>query len=173
MDCLVCIVFWHFRNEFWHSNVISPCPSLVSLLMDGEKRGSFSFVSIRYSLISVKQTLFIVQIQLIFSNARSSLSLSLFPAGAYAQLTLLGPAKTNSTTPTSKSTGNESSNGRVLFRTQFSIPERSNSTISTSSLQSVSDTKKARDTYERIVKQLEVRRDFLRRDRHSSLLCCA
>jgi hypothetical protein len=75
----------------------------------------------------------------------------LYLAGSYAQLTLLGQTKIQ------KSISNDSQNGRVQFRTQSSNPpERSNSTHSTNSLQTVSDIKKARDQYEKILKQLDV-----------------
>jgi hypothetical protein len=78
-------------------------------------------------------------------------------AGSYAQLTLLGQPKHNSTS-TQKIIPAENQNGRIQFRanTQTSIPERSNSTASTHSIQPTVDTKKARDNYERILKQLEV-----------------
>lgn len=78
-------------------------------------------------------------------------------AGSYAQLTLLGQPKPNSTS-TQKIIPVENQNGRIQFRAnpQTSIPERSNSTASTHSIQSTGDTKKARDNYERILKQLEV-----------------
>ena len=45
--------------------------------------------------------------------------------------------------------------------TQTSAPERSNSTTSTHSLQASSDTRKVRDNYERILKQLEVNAGLL------------
>jgi len=79
-------------------------------------------------------------------------------AGSYAQLTLLGQPKIN---PTSipKIIPADIQNGRGPFRSHtqtISMPERSNSTLSTSSLQNTFDTKKAKESYERITKQLEV-----------------
>ena len=79
-------------------------------------------------------------------------------AGSYAQLTLLGQAKLHST-PTQKVIPADNQNGRVPLRSNtqtISIPERSNSTISSSSLHHTFDTKKAKENYERIAKQLEV-----------------
>jgi hypothetical protein len=73
-------------------------------------------------------------------------------------LTLLGQPKVNST-PTPKVIPPDNQNGRTLFRANtqtVSMPERSNSTLSTSSLQNTFDTKKAKENYERISKQLEV-----------------
>jgi hypothetical protein len=73
-------------------------------------------------------------------------------------LTLLGQPKVNSTS-TPKSITADNQNGRVLLRANIqssSIPERSNSTASTHSLQTTSDTKKVRENYERISKLLEV-----------------
>lgn len=86
----------------------------------------------------------------------------MFSAGSYAQLTLLGQPKVNSTS-TQKIIPADNHNGRVPLRAHtqtISIPERSNSTASTSSLQNTSDTKKAKDSFERISKQLEVRFDI-------------
>ena len=79
-------------------------------------------------------------------------------AGSYAQLTLLGQPKVNSTS-TQKIIPAENPNGRLQYRpgTHHSIPERSNSTASSHSIQPTLDTKKARDSYERILKQLEVK----------------
>lgn len=74
----------------------------------------------------------------------------LYLAGSYAQLTLLGQPKVQKSIPT------DSQNGRVQFRTQTSYPERSNSTISSNSLQTILDIRKARDQYEKILKQLDV-----------------
>jgi len=79
----------------------------------------------------------------------------LYLAGSYAQLTLLGQTKLQKPIP------NDSQNGRVQFRTQSLNPERSNSTLSTNSLQAVLDIKKARDQYEKILKQLDVLIKFL------------
>ena len=79
-------------------------------------------------------------------------------AGSYAQLTLLGQPKINST-GTQKIIPADNQNGRVPFRTNtqtISMPERSNSTTSTHSLQTTFDTKKAKENYERLTKQLEV-----------------
>ncbi len=73
-------------------------------------------------------------------------------AGSYAQLTLLGQSKVNSTTQIPKSIPTDSQNGRIQFRTQSSSAERSNSIHNTGSL----DIKKARDQYEKILKQLDV-----------------
>jgi hypothetical protein len=73
-------------------------------------------------------------------------------------LTLLGQPKLNSIS-TQKVIPGDNQNGRVPFRTNNqtgSIPERSNSTTSTHSLQTTFDTKKAKENYERIAKQLEV-----------------
>ena len=80
-------------------------------------------------------------------------------AGSYAQLTLLGQPKLNSISTQKIIPGDNNQNGRVPFRTNTqtgSIPERSNSTTSTHSLQTTFDTKKAKENYDRIVKQLEV-----------------
>jgi len=82
-------------------------------------------------------------------------------AGPYAQLTLLGQPKANLSS-TQKPLPNENQNGRVPFRgvvggQSNSMAERSNSTISTSSLHNTFDTKKAKDIHERIMKQLEVK----------------
>lgn len=74
-------------------------------------------------------------------------------AGSYAQLTLLGQPKVNLTTQVQKTIPIDSQNGRVTFRTQSSSVERSNG-INTS--QPVFDIKKARDQYEKILRQLEV-----------------
>lgn len=69
-------------------------------------------------------------------------------AGSYAQLTLLGQPKVN---PTSiqKILPSDNQNGPVP-------PLRANSTTSTNSVQNTFDTKKAKETYEKLVKQLEV-----------------
>ncbi len=77
-------------------------------------------------------------------------------AGSYAQLTLLGQSKLNPTIQISKPIPADSQNGRVQFRTQSSNPERSNSMLSTSSIQTVFDIKKARDQYDKLFKQFEV-----------------
>lgn len=79
-------------------------------------------------------------------------------AGSYAQLTLLGQPKGNSITSAPKSIPTDLQNGRAPVRmSSSSSAERSNSTSSTSTLQPVVfDIKKARDQYEKILKQLEV-----------------
>ena len=80
-------------------------------------------------------------------------------AGSYAQLTLLGQPKASPILHTQKSVSTESQNGRVQFRTQISTPERSISAIHTIATPLVFDAKKARDAYEKIFKQFEVRVD--------------
>lgn len=80
----------------------------------------------------------------------------LYLAGSYAQLTLLGHPKNNSITSTPKSIPTDLQNGRAPFRMSSSSAERSNSTSSTGTMQPVFDIKKARDQYEKILKQLEV-----------------
>lgn len=75
-------------------------------------------------------------------------------AGSYAQLTLLGQPKVN---PTSiqKIIPIDNQNGRVPSRSNtqtISIPERSNSI----NLPNSSDTKKAKENFEKITKLLEV-----------------
>jgi len=61
----------------------------------------------------------------------------------------------------------ENPNGRIQYRsgTHHSGPERSNSTASSHSIQSTLDTKKARENFERIVKQLEKSKSDLDRQR--------
>ncbi|CAF0865884.1 unnamed protein product [Adineta ricciae] len=88
-------------------------------------------------------------------------------AGSYAQLTLLGQPKLASASA-QKLTPGDNQNGRVAFRTNpstGSIPERSNSTISTQSLQATFDNKKVKESYERIAKQLEKSKADLGRQR--------
>jgi len=73
-------------------------------------------------------------------------------------LTLLGQPKINSTA-IPKVIPADNQNGRTLFRANtqtISMPERSNSSLSTNSLHNTFDTKKAKESYERISKQLEV-----------------
>jgi hypothetical protein len=78
-------------------------------------------------------------------------------AGSYAQLTLLGQPKANtSTSQTPRIIPADIQNGRAPFRTQSSNTERSNSSLSSNSTQPAFDTKKARDSYEKILKQFEV-----------------
>ena len=74
-------------------------------------------------------------------------------------MTLLSQPKPNSI-PTQKIIPVEDQNVRVHMRggTQPTLPERSNSTASTHSMQAPVDTKKDRDNYERVAKQLEVNR---------------
>ena len=88
--------------------------------------------------------------------ANRLVSLSL--AGSYAQLTLLGQARINSVS-TQRIPPADNPTSRIpplRTGTQTSAPERSNSTTSTHSLQASSDTRKVRNNYERILKQLEV-----------------
>lgn len=81
-------------------------------------------------------------------------------AGSYAQLTLLGQPKINSNS-IQKTIHTDNQNGRVpstrAHIQTVSLPERSNSTLSTNSYSNTLDTKKAKDSFERIAKQLEVR----------------
>ncbi len=73
-------------------------------------------------------------------------------------MTLLGQPKITSTS-SQKVILADNQNGRVPLRSNtqtISIPERSNSSLSTNSLQNTFDTKKAKENYERITKQLEV-----------------
>jgi hypothetical protein len=79
-------------------------------------------------------------------------------AGSYAQLTLLGQPKTNNNPApqAQKSIPVDIQNGRTQYRTQSSNNEKSNSTVNSNSNQPVFDTKKARDNYEKILKQFEV-----------------
>ncbi len=91
-------------------------------------------------------------------------------------MTLLGQPKINSTSTQKITPADNNQNGRVPLRAHtqiISIPERSNSTISTSSLQNTFDTKKAKESYERITKQLEVRLclNFTKIKKNKSLLC--
>jgi Rho guanine nucleotide exchange factor 12 len=93
---------------------------------------------------------------------------NLIKSGSYAQLTLLGQPKINSTSTQKITPADNNQNGRVPLRAHtqiISIPERSNSTISTSSLQNTFDTKKAKESYERITKQLEKSKSDLDRQR--------
>ena len=85
----------------------------------------------------------------------------MFLAGSYAQLTLLGQPKSNSTLPTQTITRADYQNGQVQFRRQSLNRERSYGTHRCDSLQTIFDTKKTRDNYEKIYKQLEVFIDFL------------
>ena len=79
-------------------------------------------------------------------------------AGSYAQLTLLGQPKANNnlTSQTQKSIPVDIQNGRTQYRTQSSNNEKSNNSVNSNSNQPVFDTKKARDSYEKILKQFEV-----------------
>ena len=83
----------------------------------------------------------------------------MFSAGSYAQLTLLGQPKINPTS-NQKIIHTDNQNGRVsTIRAQtqtITLPERSNSTLSSNSHTNTLDTKKARDSFDRIAKQLEV-----------------
>ncbi|CAF0825686.1 unnamed protein product [Rotaria sp. Silwood1] len=90
-------------------------------------------------------------------------------AGSYAQLTLLGQPKVNSISQTQKTIPVDYQNGRVQYRTQTSNPERPHSTISSNSLQTVFDTKRTRDSYEKLLKQLEISRKELDRQRSKGL----
>ncbi|CAF2521165.1 unnamed protein product [Rotaria sp. Silwood2] len=90
-------------------------------------------------------------------------------AGSYAQLTLLGQPKVNLISQTQKTIPVDYQNGRVQYRTQVSNPERPHSTISSNSLQTVFDTKKARDSYEKLLKQLEISNKELDRQRLKGL----
>jgi Rho guanine nucleotide exchange factor 12 len=92
---------------------------------------------------------------------------NLIKSGSYAQLTLLGQPKVNSPS-TQKIIPADNQNGRVPLRSHtqiISIPERSNSTASTHSLQNTFDIKKAKESYERISKQLEKSKADLDRQR--------
>lgn len=85
--------------------------------------------------------------------------LSLFDlAGPYAQLTLLGQARATPVLQTQKSASTESHNGRVQYRTQISTPERSISALHSVATPLLFDAKKARDAYEKVLKQFEVKR---------------
>ncbi|CAF1294482.1 unnamed protein product, partial [Rotaria sordida] len=90
-------------------------------------------------------------------------------AGSYAQLTLLGQPKVNSISQTQKTIPVDYQNGRVQYRTQTSNPERPHSTISSNSFQTVFDTKKARDNYEKLLKQLEISKKEFDRQRSKGL----
>lgn len=74
-------------------------------------------------------------------------------------MTLLGQPKIN---PNSiqKTIHTDNQNGRVpstrAHIQTVTLPERSNSTLSTTSYSNTLDTKKAKDSFERIAKQLEV-----------------
>ncbi|CAF4251788.1 unnamed protein product, partial [Rotaria sp. Silwood2] len=88
-------------------------------------------------------------------------------AGSYAQLTLLGQPKINSTLA-QKIIPADNQNGRVSVRTNtqtISVPERSNSTTSTHSISTTVDTKKLKENCERITKQLEKSKADLDRQR--------
>lgn len=79
-------------------------------------------------------------------------------AGSYAQLTLLGQPKVNSSL-SQKAIPADNSNGRGQLRTNpptSSVPERSNSTSNTHVLSTSADTKKLKENYDRISKQLDV-----------------
>ncbi|CAF3659746.1 unnamed protein product [Rotaria sordida] len=90
-------------------------------------------------------------------------------AGSYAQLTLLGQPKVNSILQTQKTIPVDYQNGRVQYRTQTSNPERPHSTIGSNSFQTVFDTKKARDNYEKLLKQLEISKKEFDRQRSKGL----
>ncbi|CAM4946311.1 unnamed protein product [Rotaria socialis] len=90
-------------------------------------------------------------------------------AGSYAQLTLLGQSRTNSTSQTPKVIPVDYQNGRVQFRTQSSNPERPHSMFISNTLQAAVDTKKTRESHDKIFKQLEITRKELDRQRSKGL----
>ncbi|CAF3474736.1 unnamed protein product [Rotaria socialis] len=90
-------------------------------------------------------------------------------AGSYAQLTLLGQSRTNSTSQTPKVIPVDYQNGRVQFRTQSSNPERPHSMFISNTLQAAVDTKKTRESHDKIFKQLEITKKELDRQRSKGL----
>lgn len=111
---------------------------IVSMLMDVQR----TYIT--------NSSIFVIDLFLNLKNFFSSSCFISILAGSYAQLTLLGQPKVQKSIP------NDLQNGRIQYRTQSSNPERSNSILSTNSSQAIIDIKKARDQYEKILKQLEV-----------------